>query len=267
MRVFLAVLRKDRIEYVRSRKGVICVLTIFICCVVVLGMTLLLPSVVKRLSATSVILSGDTSLSDFMRRFFPNDLSGSMGILAADIGVFYGIVVILLSHKTAPDELTSARAVLPFCAGHSRITLLLSKQIIYSFLMAVPVYTFYMLYYMVASGYLAENYQVKDAFINGLILALSIFTIVNITICLSMIYKARYGVLIFMIGMIAAAPDAFSFFTIGKYLPTYLLTLTYRSNTDHMQLIAPLISAASILLILEGHVLIKENTINLDDRG
>lgn len=264
--VFIATLRKDRIEYLRSKKSFICIMTLFACCAAVLGMTLLLPTVVDRLSDTAMILNKDASVTEFMRQFFPDDLSGSMKILSGDIGVFYGITVVLLSHRTAPDELASAKAVLPFCAGHSRNKLLLSKQITYSVMMSVPAYAFYMLYYTTASGFLKVNYHIKDAVINGFVLAFSIFVIVNVTICLSMIYRSNFGVLIFMIGMIAAAPDVLSFFTIGKYLPTYLLTLTYLSNTDHLQLIAPLGTAILLLLFLEGHVLLKKDMINLTDR-
>lgn len=263
---FIAALRKDRIEYVRSKKGLICGLTLFFCCAAVLGMTLLLPGIVERLSVSTAIMNKGTSVTDFMRQFFPDDLSGSMKILAADIGVFYGITVVLLSYKAAPGELTSAKAILPFCAGYSRNKLLLSKQLTYSIMMAAPVYAFYMLYYVAASGFLTANYQIKDAAVNGFVLAFSIFVIINVTICLSMIYRTGYGVLLFMIGMIAAAPDVLSFFTIGKYLPTYLLTLTYRSNTEHIQLIIPFVTSMILLLFLEAHALLKQDVISLTDR-
>lgn len=263
MKKFSAILRKDRIEYIRSMKGVICVATIFLCCAMVLGATLALPGLLGRLTEKGGILSESTSASDFMGRFFPENLRQSMGVLSSDIAVFYGIVTIILCYRIVPDEVLSKRVILPMCAGYSKKELLISKKIIYSILMSVPVYAFYMLYYLLASNYLMKNYRIDQACVNGILLAFCIFVIVNITMSLSMVVRSRLGILVTMIGVIIAVPDVLTFFSFGKYLPTYLLTLTYLSNTDYELIIAPIVTTIVLLICIEVFVFFRTDKINL----
>ena len=67
--------------------------------------------------------------------------------------------------------------------------LLHSKSIVYSAGMSFPVFVIYNMYYIVSSSILKNNYNVKVALVNYVLLSFVMLVIVYITMMLSVIYK------------------------------------------------------------------------------
>lgn len=67
--------------------------------------------------------------------------------------------------------------------------LLHSKSIVYSAGMSIPVFVIYNMYYIVSSSILKNNYNVKVALVNSVLLSFVMLVIVYITMMLSVIYK------------------------------------------------------------------------------
>lgn len=74
-------------------------------------------------------------------------------------------------------------------AGYTKKMLLHSKSIVYSAGMLFPVFVIYNMYYIVSSSILKNNYNVKVALVNSVLLSFVMLVIVYITMMLSVIYK------------------------------------------------------------------------------
>ena len=266
MNGFSACLKKDRLEFIRSRKNIICLVVLLGCGAMVLVTTIFLPALLDKVMDAGSFFSDDTSLADFMSKFFPEDLKGSAGILASDIGVFYGLLAVAFTFSLVPDDIKSGRVILPLCAGHSIKSFVISKKLIYSIWMSLPVLAAYMIYYLIGSNFLQNNYDMLAAFVNGLVLLFSIFAIINITIDLSIIFRHKYQTLALMIGIILVAPDALSFFKVGKYFPTYLLTYTYNSSNEFQYIVIPALITIGLIVALDLFAIKFKLKLDVDDR-
>lgn len=125
-------------------------------------------------------------------------------------------IVVLTCFDLVPKEVSDGKWIFPVSVGYKPFELILSKGLIYSIGAAVPVAVFYTLYYFMGSLYLQSDWPIKWALLNALLLAAveKIPVITAVTIIMTII----------------AAPDIFSLFSFGKYLPTHLLTFVYQSN-------------------------------------
>lgn len=266
MNAFLGCIKKDRLEFLRSFKSLICIIVLLSAGSMVLAATAALPALLEKVMSSASVFSEGSSLFEFMNKFFPSDLKSSMGIFSSDVGVFYGFIAIFFSYSTIPDDIHSGRIIIPLCCGHSLRSYVLSKEIVYSSLICIPVFVAYMLYYLAGSAILENNYAIETAIINGLVLSFSIFAITVITMALSMIFKNRFSVLALMIGIILVVPDALSFFTFGRFFPTYLLTYTYTSSSDYPSLVIPLLLAIGAIILLNTYAILVRLRIDIDDR-
>lgn len=266
MKKIISCIKKDRLEYIRSHKSLLCVGMLLLCACMVLLATASLPTLLSKIMEGNSFLSEETSLTSFMEKFFPSDIRSSMGIFASDIGVFYGLLVIFLTYNLVPDEIQTGKIILPLCAGHSKRHMLVSKLIVYGGLMALPVFPIYMVYYMIGSGFLENNYSLLDAARSGLLMAFAIYSVINLTISLSVIFRKKFTSLAIMVGIILVAPDALSFFSFARYLPTYILTFLYKSSTDYKTVIFPLTIIIGLMIILNSYALLSKLKISFDDR-
>lgn len=266
MRKLICCIRKDRLEYIRSHKNLLCVGVLLLRAVMILATTATLPILLKKAMQKGTIFSKDASITEFMNRFFPSDIKGSMGILASDIGVFYGLLVIFIAYNLMPEELQNGKIILPLCAGYSRKYIFLSKLIVYGGMMAFPVFPVYTLYYLIGSTFLVDNFSLSSAIISGLIMAFGIFSLINFTITLSVIFNKKIVPLAFMAGVILVVPDALSFFSFGKYLPTYLFTFMYQGNTNYQEVIIPVFTMILLLMILDLYGLFSKKKISTGGR-
>ena len=262
----LSYMNKDRIEYLRSHTNLICVVVIICCASMVLLSTAYMPILLEKAMEVSDLMSSDMSVSSFMEKFFPNDLKGSLGIFSADIGVFYSLTIIVLTYSILPNEISTGRLILPLCAGYTRNTIFISKQFVYSFLCAVPVFPFYILYFYIGSTFLDINYSFELAVINALLLSLSEFSIVYFTIALSVLYKYKLLCLATMSFTVMVAPDILSFFKFGDYFPTHILTYLYRSDENLQGLIIPVIVLLSLFVCVDFLVIKKQFSVDVDER-
>ena len=267
MNGFRGCLFKDRKEFFRKRINLICLAMILLCFFLVLGGTAIMPKLLAILSETNKnIIADDTSLTEFLNKFFPQNLSASLGIFASDIGVFYNLVMIFLTYSMLPEEITSGKMILPICAGHRKEHFLLSKEIIYGSLMSIPAFGGYMLYYLIGSSILNGDCDSRHIFINAVIMMASVFFVVNYTIVLSALTRAKYSALFFMVGVVLIGPDALSFLSIGRFFPTYILTYLYKFEMNIGRVIIPLCLNAIILVLLNVYALNGGMRVNVDTR-
>ena len=139
MKAVFFLFRKDFREIMRGKKNIVFSITLLIIGVMVLSTTLFFPSLISALSEKAPdMISDSTSLNEMMRNLFPNDVKGSMGIWASDVGVFYTIVITLMTHNLISDEIKKGIWIMPTAVGYEKKKLLLSKCIIYAVNAAFP---------------------------------------------------------------------------------------------------------------------------------
>lgn len=266
MKLFIRCLNKDRLEFMRGKKNILCLFVVFACACVVLVTTMLLPFFLDKFADIGVIFSSDTSLGEFMEQFFPNDLKKSLGMFCSDIGVFYSLVVIFITYNVLPDEISSGKVILPLCAGYNKKVIFFSKQLVYSLLCMFPVLTGYMLYYCVGNSLLSGRFPFVDAITNAIVIALAEFFVAASTIALSVIFKKKYVSLIVMASIIMVAPDMLHYFNFGQYFPTFLLTYTYNSLCNPSLLILPITFMIILLIFLDIFAIRFDLLRIIDDR-
>ncbi|MBP3197135.1 MAG: ABC transporter permease subunit [Butyrivibrio sp.] len=251
MKTIIFSVRKDLKEILRGKKNVYFSLTLVAIGAMVLLTTLFFPDLIGALGEKAPdMISDSRSLDEMMRNLFPNNVKGSLGVWASDVGVFYTVVITLMTHGLVPEEIKNGRWIMPLSVGYSRKEMLLSKCIVYAASASFPVLILTNAYYMVASFLLEGEDFSHFPTIQSLSLSLAIAGIVIITVLLSTIYNHSITAVITMIGVVLVAPDVLSFFKFGKYLPTYLLTFAYTMSAEVTDLIVPIIGLVALCLIL-----------------
>lgn len=244
-------IKKDIKEYLQTRKNILFSMILFSLCAMVLVATKFLPSLISELvKQASHMISNTATISDTLAAFFPENLRANMGILASDIAIFYGIVVILSTYNLIVKEINDEKWIFPLSTGYKPSILLISKGLVFGVGAALPSIIFYNLYFIIGNIYLTPNYNFATALINSLVLGFAIFSIVYLTIMLSLVYKQAIMSALTMILFLTVAPDIFSLFTFGKYLPTYLLTFVYTTSTNIFDLIIPFLFTIIIQILL-----------------
>jgi hypothetical protein len=195
------------------------------------------------------LVSDVSTIETAVANFFPDELRSNMGVLSSDIMIFYGLVVILVVYNLAAKEATEGRWIFPVISGYKPITLVLSKGLVYGVGAAAPSFVFYNLYFFVGKIYLEPNYEFSVSFANSLVMCVAIFFIVFLTAMLSTIYKRPTVAAGTMILFVAVAPDIFSLFSFGKYLPTYILTHLYQSSANFLAIIIPMVGLVSLAIL------------------
>ena len=267
MNRLLGCLNKDRKEFLRRRINLICLGMLLLCIALVLGGTIAMPLLLSVLEQEStMLLAGDTTLNEFLQQFFPQKLSASLGIFASDIGVFYNLVMVFLTYDLLSGEMISGKMIFPICAGHKKAYLLLSKEIVYSVLMSVPVFPGYMLYYLIGGRYLAVDCSGRHVLLNAMLMMASVFFTVAYTIVLSVLMRNKYMPLFFMVSTILVGPDLLSFLAAGRFFPTYILTYLYRFENEPRRVIIPVLVNCVLLILLNSAALTRGWKINVDTR-
>jgi hypothetical protein len=258
------VLQKDLKEYMRTRINLRFSVTLLGLCAMVLGATCYLPDLIGKLVKMAANMISDTAnLSSTLATFFPKTLKANMGVLASDIVIFYGIVVILSTYNLTSKEIKDGKWIFPMSVGYKPFSLILSKGLVYGVGAAFPSAVFYNLYYFIGSLYLSPDYIMVDAIVNSMILAFSIFSIVYITIILASIYKQAITAVITIIPLVAISPDIFALFSFGKFLPTHTLTYLYQSRNNVYEILIPTIATVVIAMILTFFAARKSSTIEV----
>lgn len=260
---FLSCIAKDSKEYIRSKRNILFSSTLLALCVFVLCSTKLLPGLVQLLSekASHMIASPDT-LAETLNTLFPGNLKANLGIFASDVVVFYGLVAVLSCYNLIPQESRTGRWIFPVGVGYHPNWMVLTKGLVYGCGAAFPLVVFYNLYYFVGSMFLTPDLSWQTALINSAVLGFCMLVIVYLTVILAAISKRPVSTAISVIVTVVAAPDIFSMFAFGRYLPTHLLTYTYTAAENPAQLILPL--ATTILVSVLCSLLVSGKTIPVE---
>lgn len=195
-------------------------------------------------------MSNTETITSTLATFFPSNLKSNMGVLASDIAIFYGIVVVLSTYNLIAKKINTGKWIFPLSVGYSPFILIISKGLAYGVGADFPSVVFYNLYYFVGNLYLSPDYLLTNAIMNSFVLGFAIFAIVYITIVLSSIYKQAIMSAATMLVTLVVAPDIFSLFSFGKYLPTYLLTYVYKTNNNIKELLIPTIFTVIGMVLL-----------------
>lgn len=260
----LCSLHKDVKEYIRCKKHFILGSVLLTLCIMVFGATNFLPSLINELIKNAAYIVSDIdSIKGTITTFFPRELAANMGILVSDIFVFYGIVVILSTYNLIPKEIAEGRWIFPLSVGYDPFILILSKGLVYSMGAAVPCVVVYNLYYCIGNIYLYPDYVLTTSMINSIVLGISIFFIAYFTTILSSIYKHAIMSACTMIMFVVIAPDIFTLFSFGKYLPTYMLTHLNQSSNNFQDLIIPVILTIIMAILLTSLAAQKASNIEV----
>lgn len=256
-------IKKDFIEYMRTKRNILFGFTLLFLCGMVFGSTKFLPPLIDSLMENAAhMISNTETIESTLVAFFPNELKANMGILSSDIVIFYGVVIVLSTYNLVVKEIVGGKWIFPLSVGYNPFTLIFSKGIVYGFGAAFPSVIFYNLYYFMGSLYLSPDYELSSAVINSLVLGFAIFSIVYLTIILAAIYKQPIMSAVTMILFVAVAPDIFALFSFGEYLPTNILTYLYRSNFNLGEIILPIVLTIVLEILLT--VIAAKKSINIE---
>lgn len=247
----ICAIKKDIKEYLRNKKNILFSITLLLLCAMVFGATKFLPSLISTLiERASHMISNTSTISDTLATFFPENLKANMGVLASDIAIFYGIVAILSTYNLIVKEINEGKWIFPLSVGYKPSVLIISKGLIYGIGAALPSIIFYNLYFILGNMYLIPDYEFTTAAVNSLILGFAIFSVVYITIMLASMYKQTIMAAVTMMLFLIVAPDIFSLFTFGQYLPTHLLTFVYQTSNNTADLLIPFLFTIVIQVFL-----------------
>ena len=260
----LCSIKKDFMEYMRTKKVVFFNFTLFFLCAIFFGLTNFFPSIIEILleSASNIISDTETIESTFSA-LFPSDLKANMGVLSSDMIIIYGIVVILSTYNLITKEIRTGKWIFPLSVGYTPFALIFSKGVVYGLGAAFPSFVLYNLYYLVGRMNLSCNYTLSSAVTNSFILSFAIFSIIYITIILATIYKKPIMSASTMIPFIAIAPDVFSMFSFGRYFPTNILTYLYQSKSNLGEIAFPIISLVILEILLTAIAAKKARSIEV----
>lgn len=240
--------KKDLLEVVRNKKTLLFNGLIIAVTIMVLGTTLMFPSLVDLLiEKVPEMVADGSQIYQVMGKLFPQTTKENMGIWSSDIIVFFTIAISLVCCNLLPNEIRDGKWILVMEAGYSKQEMLLSKMLVYGACTSLPAFIGYNIYYIISRNLITDNYSLIYALGNSIVLALSAFFITTISITLSVICKNYIMAVVTVIVTILAAPDIFTMFSFGRLLPTYLLTFTYNSSNSFTELLIPFI----ILILLQ----------------
>ena len=250
--------KKDLREITRKKRTVLFNVLILAVSAMVLGTTLAYPALIGALAkkAPNMIEDGSQILQ-VMQKLFPQTTRENMGIWSSDIVTFSTIAISLICCNLIPEEIKAGKWILPIQAGYSKEDMLFSKMFVYGSCTALPSLIGYNLYYALGSLLITDNYTSFIAFSNSIVLAVSVFFITTISICLSVICKNQTSAVITVITFVFAAPDILALFSFGRFFPTYFLTFLYQSASNFQELIIPC-AALLVIQIALWHVSSKK---------
>lgn len=251
MKDFMCIVKKDFKEYMRGKKNVIFSVALLAIGVMVIMTTMFFPTLISALAEKAPdMISDSKSLDSMMGNLFPDNLKGSMGIWASDVGSFYSILIVLMVHGLIMKEINRGAWILPVASGYKKSNLLLSKVLVYGIGAAFPVFLLTNVYFFAASTFLDNDITFTNALISSIVLAIAIFGVAALTIITSVFYKNSIIAALSMLVIVMVAPDVLSLFSFGKLLPTYLLTFVYSMESDIRMIIVPIIELVGLIGVL-----------------
>ncbi len=196
------------------------------------------------------MISELTEVLQVLKDFFTGDLATSISIYAADVGLFYAVMIVFFTFGLIPDEIKKGKLIIPFAAGYDKKTLALSKVIVYSLSLGLPVIPGYLVYYWIGGAIYGFNLEFGHALYNALLLAFGMGAHACVSLGLSMLYRYKLLTMFSMIGLIIILPEIFGRVSIGKYFPTYIYTYVFNSGVDPISTLIPIIGMLIVMAIV-----------------
>lgn len=260
-------IKKDKTEYLRSNKLTISIIFLGLFLAFLLIITSIIPRLSEILASEMELFAGGLDgIVAFLTNYFPQTLLESCAFYSTEIGLFYSVLMIAFSFNILPREIKSGRLILPICNGYQQKEIFMSKQIVYSLFASIPAGVAYFIYYLLGKTFLYDNYPIGQAAIGALAMFFNVFSIVAITVALSVIYKHTALVIISMGLTVAASPDLLYYLPFGKFIPTYIFTYLNYSEMNPLWLIAPVVEYIVIIVILDIVVIKRKFAVIVDER-
>lgn len=243
--------KKDMLEYHRKHIGLFGMITLICVGLTVYSVALCFPVLLETLANVAPEMLEDiNSLSTIMGNILPHDVRGNMGSWASDVCLFYSLVVVLLTFNILPKEMKLGKWIMPLEAGYKKIELVTSKCLVYAIGTAIPVFVLSLVYYVTLLFAFDNNMSFVEALAVSFFIAYMEMAVVVITILLSVICKHSIAGALSVIAVLVVGPDIFSFFSFGKYMPTYLISFLYSDSCNCTEAIIPAIEIVIICVIL-----------------
>lgn len=250
MNTMINCIKKDLLEIRRNKKLILCSISLIVIAIFVqiIGRynSVLTSILVEK---GGILVSDPQSIIQLFQKLFPSDLRNSLAIYASDIGIFYFLIEMFICVDLLPNEIREHRWIFPISAGYKKSNLLLSKVIVYSLQLSIPVFIVFNTYSIIGSFWMATNISPSFTLLLSSVMAIVCCLVSAFTIMLSVIFKNKITTLITMISTVIISPDIFYIFSFGKYLPTQLLSFVYTAQGSPSDLVIPLIISAVLLLI------------------
>lgn len=205
---------------------------------------IVLPSLIRTLPSEMFTTSGGSAgVAELLRAMLPDNVSGSMGMYAADMGLFYIITVIMLTSGVVTKEIKKKQWILPMCVGIKPKNMLLAKYIVYGCMSMSATFLGYTFYYIIALYYFDRDMSAIQFLACGSVFALAVLWVTILSIGLSVTSKKQWIAASSMIATTLLTPDILYLFKFGRFLPTFMLTYVYNSGqiSDKSSLIVSII--------------------------
>lgn len=222
--------------------------------VLVLTSNLALPGLIKSLPAELFTNGSSEGMVQLLENMLPDNVSDSMGMYAADIGLFYVITVIALTSGLVTGELKRKQWILPVCADIKPQNMLLAKYIVYGCMSAGATFLGYTFYYLFALRFFVHNMNIFQFLICGLVLSLAVLWVSILSIAISVTSKKQWIAAATMIGLTLLTPDILYLLKLGRFFPTFMFTYVYHSGevSDTTSLV---ISALVAIIMMAGMII------------
>ncbi|MBP9996491.1 MAG: hypothetical protein KBT19_04350 [Lachnospiraceae bacterium] len=253
-----ACIRKDILEYFRTAKWLIFAGTLVALSGMVLFTTMFIPIAAKLMPYMSAVMATLVEyMFDILRELVPGNVRDNMGFWAADVGLFYTLVVAIVCSGLIPNEIRKGCRIVPSNCGYHKSTFVLSKCIVYGIGVTVTLVLVENLYYVVANLMLSRDYAWFDCLWSSLIYGMTLGLITACAIILSDIAKNSIVSCATLLAVVIILPDLLSLFNGFEFLPTYLMEFAYCAETDYSKAIIPMCLLVAVTAILFGISVIK----------
>jgi hypothetical protein len=249
-------IKKDLKETVRTGKLILFFALALGIAIMILFFTLFFENIPDSLT-TELPGFDIESLENMMTTLYPKMVRESLGVFSYYIGVFFSLIVIIVTHGILPKELSHGKWILPFQQGYTNKDFIISKCSVYGMTAGFAVFFSYIFYFILANSCMEKNMTIGNAIFLAFIHGLNIFFIISYTMLMSLYFKSPVVASISMIATVLFGPDILKYFTIGEYLPTYMLTFVYDSRNEYGKLIGPIVLNVFLVVILYFMTMIR----------
>lgn len=233
-------LQKDIKEYFRTGKififtGTLLGLSILVVfttwCVPILGMLMK--------DASPEIVRAFGYMEQIINELVPTDVMNNIGFWAADVGLFYTVVIAIVCSTLLPNEIKNGKWIIPLNCGYKPWHFVLSKCLVYGIGTAVAETVVQCLYYAGVKMALLDNYSFADCLAGALLFGSLCGCVTVLTILTSVCSKHSAVSCAGVMFCAIVLPDVFLAFDMCEWLPTYLFTFAYNSGTDYASVVIP----------------------------